>query len=303
VIDAANACGHNLPPICWKVFPVSIHPLAEVNPAAEIGSHVRIGPFCVVEAEVTIGDGCILESHVVIKAGTTLGNENRVCDGAVLGGLPQHVHVPEFPGRVLIGDRNTFRENVTVHRALERDRATVIGNDNLLMVNAHVAHDCHLGNHAIVINNVLLGGHVTVGDRAYLGGASAVHQFCRIGTLATVGGQAHIVKDVPPYVTVDGLSSLVVGLNQIGCRRAGFDVAMIRQLKQAYRVMYRSGLTWNERLAQLQREFPDGPAAELYRFLTGTTRGATSERRPPPGATIKFRRDGDETSQVRIKAG
>ncbi len=282
---------------------MSIHPLAEVSPAARIGSNVRIGPFCVVESDAAIGNGCVLESHVVVKSGTTLGTDNHVCDGAVLGGLPQHVHVPDYPGRVVIGDRNTLRESVTVHRALESDRTTVIGNDNLLMVNAHVAHDCRLGNRTIIINNALLGGHVTVGDRAYLSGASAVHQFCRIGTLAMVGGQAHIVKDVPPYVTVDGLSGLVVGLNQIGCRRAGFDASMIQQLKRAYRVMYRSGLTWSETLAQLEREFSEGPAAEFYRFLTGTTRGATPERRPPPGATIKLRRDGDTASQVRAKAG
>ncbi len=287
----------------FEVSSVSVHPLAAVSPTARIGSRVRIGPFCVVEADVTIGDGCVLESHVVVKHGTSLGSDNHVFEGAVLGGLPQHVHLPENPGRVVIGNGNTIRENATIHRALQSDAVTAIGNDNLLMINAHIAHDCRLGNNTIVTNNVLLAGHVTVGDRAYLSGAAAVHQFCRIGTLAMVGGQAHLVKDVPPFVTVDGLSSLVVGLNQIGLRRAGFDLAGIRQLKAAYRVIYRSGLAWAEIIERLQSEFPEGPAAEFYQFLSTTGRGIISERRLPPGATIKLRRDTETASQARAKAG
>ncbi len=267
---------------------MSIHPLAAVSPQATIGRNVCIGPFSVVEPEATIGDGCVLEGHVVVKAGTTLGPDNHVFEGTVLGGLPQHVHVPERPGKVVIGSGNTIRENVTVHRALEAGKATVIGENNLLMVNSHVAHDCRVGNHTIVTNNALLAGHVTVEDRAYLSGAAAVHQFCRIGTLAMVGGQAHLVKDVPPFVTVDGLSSLVVGLNQIGLRRAGFDLEAVRQLKAAYRVIYRSSLAWAEILRRLKAEFSDGPAAEFYRFLSTTARGITSERRGPAGATIKL---------------
>lgn len=282
---------------------MSIHPLAAVSPTATIGLNVQIGPFCVVESDVTIGSGCILESHVVLKDGTTLGTNNHVFEGAVLGGLPQHVHTPERPGKVLIGSGNTIRENVTVHRALESGGQTTIGDDNLLMISAHVAHDCRLGNNTILTNNVMLAGHVTVEDRAYLSGAAGAHQFCRIGTLAMVGGQAHLVKDVPPYVTIDGLSSLVVGLNQIGLRRAGFDREAIRQLKAAYRVIYRSGLAWAEVLKRLKSEFSDGPAAGFYRFLSTTNRGITPERRLPPGATIKLRRGTEEEPQVHAKAG
>ena len=164
------------------------------------------------------------------------------------------------------------------------------------MVNAHIAHDCRLGNNTIFANNAMLAGHVTVGDRAYVSGAVAVHQFCRIGSLAMVGGQSHIVKDVPPFVTVDGLSSYVVGLNQIGLRRAGYSAAEVRRLKDAYRVIYRSGLTWNEILARLRDEFADGLAAMFYQFLSTTTRGILCERRLPPGATLKLRRESDEES-------
>ena len=282
---------------------MSIHPLAAVSPQAELGSNVQIGPFSVVQPNVTVGDGCILESHVVVKTGTTLGPDNRVFEGAVLGGFPQHAHMPDRPGRVVIGSGNTIRENVTVHRALEAGNLTVIGDNNLLMVNSHVAHDCRLGNHTIVANNVMLAGHVTLEDRAYLSGAAAVHQFCRVGTLAMLGGQAHLVKDVPPFVTVDGLSSLVVGLNQIGLRRAGFDLEAIRQLKAAYRVIYRSGLAWAEILARLKSEFGDGPAARFHQFLSTTSRGITPERRGPVGATIKLSQATEAAPKILAKAG
>ena len=282
---------------------MSAHPSAVISPIATIGNDVQIGPFCVVEPGVTIGDGCRLASRVVVKRETTLGPNNLVFEGAVLGGLPQHVNVPESPGRLVIGCGNTIRENVTIHRALEEDDATIIGDNNTLMVNVHIAHDCRLGNNTIFANNAMLAGHVAVGDRAYLSGAAAVHQFCRIGPLAMVGGQSHINKDVPPYVTIDGLSSYVVGLNQIGLRRAGYSSEDVRQLKEAYRVIYRSGLSWNEILARLQKDYARGPAAQFYQFLATTTRGITPERRLPPGATIKLRRDSDEEHGLRVRAG
>jgi len=282
---------------------VSIHPSAIVSPSAQIAPDVEIGPFCIVEQGVEIGPGCTLESRAVVKEGTTLGTDNLIAEGAVVGGLPQHVHVPEQPGRVIVGCGNTIRENATIHRALLPDHATVIGDNCLLMVNTHVAHDCHLGNSVIVTNNALLAGHVVVGDRAYISGAVAVHQFCRIGTLAMVGGQAHIVQDVPPYVTIDGLSSLVVGLNKIGLRRSGFKQAGIQELMAAYRVVYRSGLRWTEVIEQLRTRFPTGPASLFYEFLSTTARGITSERRAPPGATIKLRDTVEAESDVRVKFG
>jgi UDP-N-acetylglucosamine acyltransferase len=286
-----------------KVPSVSIHPLAVISPLAEIGPDVKIGPYCVIEPNVTIGPDCILENHVVIKQGTTLGPRNQVFDGAVLGGLPQHVHVPERPGRVLIGSGNTIRENVTIHRALDEHRTTVIGDNCLLMVNAHVAHDCHIGNNVILTNNVMLAGHITIGDRAYLSGAAGVHQFCRIGTLAMVGGQAHVSQDVPPFVTVDGISSLIVGLNQVGLRRSGYDPAKIQQIKDAYRVIYRSGRMWKEILEILRTEYVYGPASLFYEFLSTTKRGIVSERRMPPNATLKIQpREAEEEVLPQRKA-
>lgn len=282
---------------------MKIHPSAIVDPAAMIGDDVHIGPLSVIEGDVVIGDGCQILSHVVVRNGTVLGAENIVCDGAVLGGLPQHVNVPDRPGRLVVGDGNTIRENVTFHRAMEQDGETVIGDNNLFMVNAHVAHDCRVGNHTIFANNSMLAGHVTVGDRAYFSGAAAAHQFCRIGTLAMVGGQAHVNKDVPPFVTLDGLSSHVVGLNSIGLRRAGYTADEITQLKKAYRIIYRSGLSWNELLQTLQEEFPEGVAAQFHLFLSMTTRGIMSERRLPPGAVVRLRKEEEAKPRLRSQAG
>jgi UDP-N-acetylglucosamine acyltransferase len=276
--------------------------LAVVSPLAKIGRDVVIGPFCVIEPDVEIADGCTLESHVVIKNGTTLASHNRICEGAVLGGLPQHVHVPERPGRLFIGSGNLIREFATVHRALEEEDATIIGDNNMLMVNVHVAHDCRVGSNVIFTNGVMLAGHVTVEDRANLSGLAAVHQFCRIGSLAMVGGHARIAKDVPPFVTVDGGTGFVVGLNQIGLRRAGFSVQDVTRLKEAYRLIYRAGLVWTEILQRLQMDFGAGPAAHFHQFLATTTRGILPERRLPPGATIKLRREVDDAVDLRAKA-
>ncbi len=271
---------------------MSIHPLAAVSPYAILGRNVTIGPFSVVEPGVEIGDDSKLASRVVVRTGTTLGKGNIVCEGAVLGGMPQHLHMPECPGRVAIGNGNVIRENVTVHRAMEADHVTRIGNSCLLMVGAHVAHDCIVGNNVILTNNVLLGGHVTVFDRAFLSGSAAVHQFCRIGALAMIGGLARVTRDVPPYVTIDGGTTMVVGLNRVGLRRAGYTQQQMVDLKAAYRVIYRSGFAWEEMLETLKTQFTEGPAADFPAFfLGGSTRGFVQERRTPPGATVRIVRD------------
>jgi UDP-N-acetylglucosamine acyltransferase len=271
---------------------VSIHPLAVVSPHAEVGTNVRIGPFCVVEAGVILGDGCHLTGRVTLKSGTVLGRDNIVMEGTVLGGMPQHIHMPEYPGVVTIGDGNVIRENATVHRALEAGQMTRIGSRCLLMVGAHVAHDCTVGDGVILTNNTLLGGHVSVADKVYVGGGVAVHQFCRIGRLAMVGGLARVLRDVPPFVTIDGGTGMVVGLNKVGLRRAGFTAEDFVQLKTAYRVMYRSGLTWDEMLDALAAQFTTGPASEFLPFLlAGGKRGFVQERRTPPGAIVRLVRD------------
>lgn len=273
---------------------MNIHPLAVVSPNAQIGQDVRIAPFAIVEDDVVIGDGCTLAGHAVIKSGVRLGPHNTICESAVIGGLPQHVHCPEIIGGVEIGEGNTIREYSTVHRAMKAEGATVIGNNCYLMAGAHVGHDSRVGDNIIMANNSLLGGHVTVGDRAFVSGAVAVHQFCRIGQMAMVGGHARVVRDVPPYVTIDGITGEVVGLNLIGLKRNGFTQEQIGVLKAAYRVIYRSGLPWREMLARLTAEFGDGPAAAMVEFMNGGSRGFSQERRPPRSVTLKLHKDQDE---------
>lgn len=283
---------------------VHIHPLAAVHPDAKLGQDVVVGPFAIVEGDVTLGDGCHLESRAVVKSGTVMGPKNHLYEGAVLGGLPQHLRCPKRVGRLVVGSGNTFRENTTVHRPLLEGHATTIGNDNMMMVNAHVAHDCHVGNNTILTNNVMLGGHTVVEDRAYLSGAAATHQFCRVGQLAMVGGQAHVVQDVPPYVTVDGASSAVVGLNVVGLRRAGFTSDEIVQLKEAYRVIFRGGLPMAEILNNLEQRFLSGPATAFLEFFENCgSRGFIRERRMPRRATIKMSHDADERKPIRRVAG
>jgi UDP-N-acetylglucosamine acyltransferase len=214
----------------------------------------------------------------------------------VLGGLPQHISPPEYPGRVIVGERTVIRENVTVHRAMHSDGETRIGADCLLMVGAHVAHDCRVGNRVILTNNVLLGGHVQVGDRAVLGGAVAVHQHCRIGRLAMIGGCARVVQDVPPFVLTDGEGGMIVGLNRIGLRRSGMERAEMDELKEAYRLIYRLGLSFDEMVATLRRTFPSGPAAEFAEFFRTSKRGFVQERRSPPKVAIRLHPAADESA-------
>lgn len=281
---------------------MQIHPLAVVDPTAEIGHDVVIGPFSVVERGVVIGEGCVLESHVVVKQGTTLGPNNHVYEGAILGGLPQHLRMPPRIGSLAIGPDNTIREHCTIHRALHEHDATVVGANNLLMAGVHIAHDCHVGSNTIFANNSMLAGHVLVQDRAYISGSVAIHQFCRVGGYAMVGGLARVVKDVPPYVTIDGNSGFVVGLNTVGLRRNGFSNEEIGQLKAAYRLIYRSGLRWQQILDRLHAEYSTGPASHFADFFSGTTRGIVAERRIPPASTIKLPEE-VETHDLRIKAG
>jgi UDP-N-acetylglucosamine acyltransferase len=259
-----------------------------ISPKARIGNNVEIAPFCVIEDDVVIGDRCRLESNVIIRKGTVVGEGNAFYSGTVIGGPPQHTTALPPYGQVVIGNGNVFRENVTIHKAMKITGTTVIGDDNYLMVNAHIAHDCCVGNNVVLVNNVMLGGHVQIGNRANLGGGAAVHQFCRVGSLTMVGGQAHVIQDVPPFVTVDGLTSRIVGLNLIGLRRGGRTVEEIRTLKSVYRILYRSGLTWLEIIEKLQNEYSIGPGAEMLQFLLGTQRGIVSERRSAGSNSIRL---------------
>lgn len=266
----------------------TIHPSAVVSPLANLGRDVTIGPFCTVETGATLGDGCRLEARVTIKEGATLGCNNEIGEGSVIGARSQHLHNGPVGGRLIVGDNNKIREYVTMHRAFKPEDCTLVGNNNMFMVGVHVAHDCVIGNNVVAVNNALFGGHVQIGDRAFIGGAVGVHQHCRVGSYAMVGAHTKIVKDVPPYVTVDGQPAHVIGLNKVGLRRAGFDAATMQQLQQAYRVIYRRGLRWKEVLEALAADFTSGPATQFLEYFRAGNRGFTPERRTPKAATLKF---------------
>ena len=249
-----------------------IHETAQVDAGARIGQGVRIGPYAVVEADTTIGDGCEIRSHAVVKRYTEMGRENRVHEGAVLGGEPQDLAFDGSPSRLSIGDRNVFREGVTVHRATRPGAATLIGSDCFLMANAHVAHDCVIGDRAILANDALLSGHIQVGERAFVSGCVVVQQFCRIGRLALLGGGSKVPKDCLPFVITDGNPARARGLNLVGLRRAGFGAAQIRPLKEALRLLLRSSLPLEaalERMAALA----DPNVDELAQFCRTARRG------------------------------
>jgi len=283
---------------------VSIHPLANVSPEARLGVGVSIGAFASVEADVELGDHCVVSSGAVVKSGVKAGPHNEFGEHSVIGGAPQHAGRPQHIGRVVIGEGNVFREYVTIHRALKPETATTVGNVNYVMASGHFGHDCTVGNHAIFANGAMLGGHVSVSDRAFVSGAVAVHQFCRVGRLAMVGGHARVVQDVPPFMLLDGQSGCIVGLNIVGLRRSGHTAEDIATLKSAYRLVYRRGLPWKDVLEALRTEFTNGPVTQLLEFLSAGTRGFVQERRAPPAATLRLRvPDEDAAAPIRIKAG
>ncbi|MBD15344.1 MAG: acyl-[acyl-carrier-protein]--UDP-N-acetylglucosamine O-acyltransferase [Planctomycetaceae bacterium] len=274
-----------------------IHPSAIISSQAEIAPDAEIGPFCIVEAGTQIGSGCRLVANVSVRTGTVLGSESTVYEGAILGGLPQIANQPTNPGNLVIGKRNVLREHCTLHRAIHEGNSTTLGDDCLLMVGAHVAHDCQVGNHVILTNGAMLGGHVEIGDRACLGGNSAVHQFCRIGRLVMVGACTKVVQDIPPFVLTDGATALIVGLNRVGLRRAGLSRQEILDLKAAYRLIYRHGLSFQETLQVLQEQFPTGVASEFATFFQGGERGFVQERRSPPRIALRVHPAVDEIDE------
>jgi UDP-N-acetylglucosamine acyltransferase len=249
-----------------------VHPGAFVSEGALLAEDVKVAPLAVIEEGTRIGRGTEIRSHAVIKRFTTLGEGNVIHEGAILGGEPQDLAFTGSPSELRIGDRNTFRENVTVHRSTKAGGATVVGSDNMLMSNAHVAHDCRLGDRVILASNVILAGHVEIGDAAFLSGNVGVHQFSRIGRLAMVGGLSKVVQDCLPFVTVDGAPARSRSLNLVGLRRAGVRPEQLRTLKQAFRLLLRSSLPLEAALTALQ-DLRDPLVDELVSFVRASKRG------------------------------
>ena len=252
-----------------------IHPSAVVEEGAVIGANVKIGPFCFVDSKVEIDEGTELLSHVVVKGPTKIGKDNRIFQFASIGEECQDLKYKGEDTQLIIGDRNTIRESVTMHRGTIQDSGiTKVGNDNLFMINAHVAHDCVVGNRCIFANNATLAGHVTIEDNAIIGGMSAIHQFCQVGAHAMLGGGSIVVKDVPPYVMAQGNHCEPFGINVEGLKRRGFEKSEIHAIRRAYKAIYRSGITLEEAKAQIAQETAEFPAVQRFLdFLETSTRG------------------------------
>lgn len=257
---------------------MSIHPTAIVSPRAEICLDTRIGPYVVIEDDVFIGEGCEIASHAVIKQFTTLGRRNRVCEHAVLGGLPQDVKFKGERSRLIIGDDNLIREFVTIHRASGEDEVTRIGSRNFFMIDVHIAHNCLVSDDNTFANEVALAGHITVEDHAFLSNGVGCHQFVRIGRYAMVGGKSKIIQDVLPFFMTDGNPARVRGLNIVGLRRAEFSGEERRALKEAYKLLFRSGLALEDALREMTR-MNDSNVEHLINFIRNSERGFTRARR------------------------
>ena len=251
-----------------------VHPTAIIHPNARIGTDCHIGPFCVIGEHVVLGDACWLHSHVVIDGHTQLGRENKIFPFASLGLQTQDLKWKGGLTRVEIGDRNTFRESVTVHSATDDGGVTRIGSDNTFLSCAHIAHDCQLANHIVMSSFAGLAGHVTIEDNAILAGYVAVHQFCRVGKLSMIGGCSKIRQDLPPFMLADGSPAEVHTINKVGLERNGVSEEAQTALRSAYKILYREGLTIPNALAKIEAELPPLPEVQhLLNFIRTSERG------------------------------
>ena len=241
-----------------------IHPTAIVSEQASVADDVKIGPYSIIGDGVEIGRGTRIDSHVVINGPTIIGEDNHIYQFASIGDDPQDKKYADEPTRLVIGDRNTIREFCTFSRGtVQGDYETTMGDDNWIMAYVHVAHDCHIGNKTIMANNTTLAGHVHVGDWVIMGGFSGAHQFCRIGAHAFIGMYAGINRDVPAYTMVSGTPGVPRGINSEGLKRRDFDAQQIRNIKDAYRVIYRRGLKLDDAIEELEQRSASQPELRI----------------------------------------
>jgi UDP-N-acetylglucosamine acyltransferase len=244
-----------------------IHPTAIVEPGAQLGVDVEVGAHAYVGAAVRLGDGTRLHHHASVEGNTALGARCEVFPYACIGGKTQDLKFKGGNPGLRIGDRNVFREYVTVHCATNDGDLTRLGSDNTLLSAVHVAHDCVLGSHIIMSNGVLLAGHVVLEDHVVIGGYGGVHQFCRIGTFAMLSAMAKLVHDLPPYFIADGTPAEVRAINKVGLERNGFAPEQLERVKQIHRILYRDGLNRSQALEKLASH-ADAGTAEFQRILT-----------------------------------
>jgi UDP-N-acetylglucosamine acyltransferase len=250
-----------------------IHPTAIIHPQAQIGADCEIGPYCVIGENVVLGPRCRLHSHVVIGGHTRLGQENEIYPFASIGLKTQDLKWKGGLTRTEIGDHNTIRECVTIHSATSDGEATTIGSHNNILASSHIAHNVVIGNR-VIISMAAIAGHVIIEDCALVGGLAAVHQFCRIGTMALVAGCTKVVQDVAPYIIVDGNPAEARAINKVGLERNGLSEEAQAALRQAYKILFRDGLTTSNALARIEQELPALPEIQhLVQFVRTSERG------------------------------
>jgi UDP-N-acetylglucosamine acyltransferase len=251
-----------------------IDPRAIIHPGAQLADAVSVGPFSIIGPNVSIGPRTLIGPHVVIDGHTSIGADNKISPFASIGGPPQDKKYAGEPTRLEIGERNVFRESCTVNRGTTHDKGvTRIGDDNLLMAYTHIAHDCIIGNKTVFANCAALGGHVQIGDWVIIGGLAAIHQFVKVGAHAFLGGQSALTRDIPPYVMAAGNPTVPHSVNAEGLKRRGFDAGQIRNIKNAYRIVFRSDLKLSEAIARLEPMAAEHAELRPFlEFIQGSTR-------------------------------
>jgi UDP-N-acetylglucosamine acyltransferase len=251
-----------------------IHSSAIISPEAQLGSDVEVGAFAIIGDNCVVGDGCVIAPRATLERNVTLAPNVKVGIGTILGGLPQDLKFAGEETTVEIGEGTVIREYTTINRGTAQSFKTTVGKNCLLMSYVHLGHDCHIGNNVILSNVVQLAGHVTIEDRAIVSGLSAVHQFVRIGRQSFIGGCSRVSKDIPPFLKAVGNPVKLYGLNTVGLQRAGMDEATIRELKRAYRLLFRSDLNVSQAMERVQNELEPLPEVrELVRFVEASERG------------------------------
>lgn len=254
-----------------------VAPTARVHPDAIIGPGTRIGEFCIIESDVIVGAHCVLEPYVFVKRWTTLGDGNRISAGTALGTDPLDKGFTGERSYLRIGNSNKIREHYTISRGTQPESETRIGNGNYIMTSGHIAHNCVIGDEVVIASCALVAGYVEMESQAFISGGVVIHQYSKVGRLAMVGGNTRVNSDLPPYFLYSDFNVAAKGLNMVGLKRAGFSLDEIRQLKTAYRLLYRSGLKQEEALRQIQQQAASEHIDHLVAFVRASKRGICRE--------------------------
>jgi len=272
---------------------MKIHPTAIIHPKAKIAEDVEIGPYVCIDGPAVIGPGCVIQAHAVLAGSVRMGKNNKIGYGAIIGAQPQdHSFHPGVKSRVVIGDDNNIREYCTIHRGTTEGSATIVGNHNFLMTGTHLGHNSKVADHVIIANNVLLAGHVEVQDRVFIGGGAACHQYVRLGQISISQGINALSKDVPPFTIV--AKGLIIGLNVIGLRRAGFTSAQRLEVKTAFKLLYRSGLNTTQALERAKEQKWNNEGRIFFEFVEQAKKRGICDIRDPRNPVAEAAGDGDE---------